>query len=95
MISVFCAKTHESVRENKDTFVRARLDSQSRSIDVTTNNRVLYPVPMKREKTHQFSFSSNGFETKSCNNRFVPKTYLNLQTNPADMSRSINFRESM
>ncbi|KAH0911523.1 hypothetical protein HID58_034844, partial [Brassica napus] len=86
---------HDNVRENKDTFVRARLDSQSRSIDVATNNRVLYPVPMKREKAHQLSFSSNGFETKSCNNRFVPKTYLNLQTNPADMSRSINFRESM
>ncbi|KAL0695355.1 hypothetical protein Bca4012_062535 [Brassica carinata] len=91
--------SHGSVEEDKDTFVRARLDSKSQSINdeanVATKNRVLHPVPMKREKTQQFSLFVNGSETKSSNNRFVPETYLNLQANPAAMSRSMNFRETM
>ncbi|CAN6887764.1 unnamed protein product, partial [Brassica oleracea] len=91
--------SHVSVGENEDTSVRARLVSQSRSntdeANVATKNRVFYPLPMEREKTHQFSLFVNGSETKSGNNRFVPETYLNLQANPAAMSRSMNFRESM
>ena len=91
--------SHVSVGENEDTSVRARLDSQSRSnndeANVATKNRVFYPVPMKREKTQQFNLFVNESETKSGNNRFVPETYLNLQANPAAMSRSMNFRESM
>ncbi|KAF2545491.1 hypothetical protein F2Q70_00020825 [Brassica cretica] len=63
--------------------------------NVATKNRVFYPLPMEREKIHQFSLFVNGSETKSGNNRFVPETYLNLQANPAAMSRSMNFRESM
>ncbi|KAF2559724.1 hypothetical protein F2Q68_00014274 [Brassica cretica] len=57
------------------------------------------PVGSGRRKNkgwiHQFSLFVNGSETKSGNNRFVPETYLNLQANPAAMSRSMNFRESM
>ncbi|KAH0911522.1 hypothetical protein HID58_034843 [Brassica napus] len=91
--------SHVSVGENEDTSVRARLDSKSRSnndeANVATKNRVFYPVPMKREKTQQFNLFVNESETKSGNNRFVPETYLNLQANPAAMSRSMNFRESM
>ncbi|KAJ0257768.1 Dof zinc finger protein [Hirschfeldia incana] len=91
--------SHESVEENKDTFVRARLDSKSQSINdeenVATKNRVFYPVPMKQEKTQQFSLFVNESVTKRGSNRFVPGTYLNLQANPAAMSRSMNFRETM
>lgn len=91
--------SHEIVRESKDAFVRARLVSESQSnnneASIATKNHVWYPVPMKREKTEQFSFFMKGSETKSNHKRFVPETYLNLQANPAAMARSMNFRESM
>lgn len=48
---------------------------------------------MKREKTQQFNIVVNGSETKSISNRFVSETYLNLQANPAAMSRSMNSGE--
>ncbi|CAN8313179.1 unnamed protein product [Cochlearia groenlandica] len=73
----------ETVRESNDGYVRARLD------------QVWCPIPMKRGKTEQFRVIDDKSETKSSNNSFVPKTYLNLQTNPAAMSRSMNFKESM
>ncbi|ESQ34311.1 hypothetical protein EUTSA_v10007936mg [Eutrema salsugineum] len=90
----------ETVRESKDASIRARLDSQSQSINneasVATKNHVWCPVPMKREKTEQFRFFIDGSDqTKSVNKKFVPQTYLNLQANPAAMARSMNFRESM
>lgn len=91
--------SHETVREIKDDFVRARLVSESQSISneasISTKNHVWYPVPTKHEKTEQFSFFINGSERKSSNNRFVPETYHHLQANPAAMARSVNFRESM
>ncbi|CAL9216222.1 unnamed protein product [Arabidopsis halleri] len=91
--------SHESVKESKNAFVRTSLVLESQSIKnetiMTTNNHVWYPVPMTREKTEQFSFFSNGAETKSNNQRFVPETYLKLQANPAAMARSMNFRESV
>ncbi|EOA38023.1 hypothetical protein CARUB_v10009494mg [Capsella rubella] len=89
--------SHETATESKDAFVRARLVSESQSInnEATTENNMWYPVSMKHEKTKQFNFFSDGSERKSNNNRFVPQTYLNLQANPAAMARSMNFRESM
>ncbi|KAF3584872.1 hypothetical protein F2Q69_00027676 [Brassica cretica] len=48
---------------------------------------------MKREKTQQFNIVVNESETKSISNRFVSETYLNLQANPAAMSRSMNSGE--
>ncbi|VVA92370.1 unnamed protein product [Arabis nemorensis] len=91
--------SHETVRESKDAFVRARLDSESQSnyneASLATKNHVWYPVPMKREKTEQFRFFKKGSETKSNNRRSVPPTYFSLQANPAAMARSVNFRESM
>ncbi|AEE30737.2 Dof zinc finger protein DOF1.3 [Arabidopsis thaliana] len=91
--------SHETVKESKNAFERTSLLLESQSIknetSMATNNHVWYPVPMTREKTQEFSFFSNGAETKSSNNRFVPETYLNLQANPAAMARSMNFRESI
>ncbi|XP_010498995.1 PREDICTED: dof zinc finger protein DOF1.3-like [Camelina sativa] len=88
--------SHETVR---DASVRARLVSESQSINneatKASENHVWYPVSMKHEKTEQFNFFHNGSERKSSNERFVPKTYLSLQANPAAMARSMNFRESM
>ncbi|KAF2556510.1 hypothetical protein F2Q68_00014282 [Brassica cretica] len=43
--------------------------------------------------TQQFNIVVNGSETKSISNRFVSETYLNLQANPAAMSRSMNSGE--
>ncbi|KAL1194529.1 Dof zinc finger protein DOF1.3 [Cardamine amara subsp. amara] len=82
--------SNETVGESKGAFVRTNNETS-----IAMKNHVWYPVPMKREKTEQFSFFGNGSERKSSNNRFVPETYLNLQANPAAMARSMNFRESM
>ncbi|CAA7019539.1 unnamed protein product [Microthlaspi erraticum] len=70
----------------KDTTTRARLVSESLRI----NNEA-----KPEKKTQGFSLF-NGFETKGSNRRsLVPETSIHLQANPAAMSRSMSFRESM
>uniref|UniRef100_A0A1J3JJK3 Cyclic dof factor 5 n=1 Tax=Noccaea caerulescens TaxID=107243 RepID=A0A1J3JJK3_NOCCA len=68
------------------TTTRAKLVSESLRINNETK---------PEKKTQGFSLF-NGFETKGNNRRnLVPETSINLQANPAAMSRSMNFRESM
>ncbi|CAH8363927.1 unnamed protein product [Eruca vesicaria subsp. sativa] len=77
--------------ETKDTTTITTL----RSTEDTKN--VVWPkLPTKPEKTTEGFSLFNGFETKGSNRRnLVPETSVNLQANPAAMSRSMNFRESI
>lgn len=79
------------------TTTTGRLVSESLRINrEVTKSAVWSKLPTKPEKkTVGFSLF-NGFETKGSNRRsLVSETSLNLQANPAAMSRSMNFRESM
>ncbi|CAH8364335.1 unnamed protein product [Eruca vesicaria subsp. sativa] len=73
--------------KDASTIPRARLISEA------TNSAVWSTKPERR--TEGISLF-NGFETKGSNRRsLAPETSINLQANPAAMSRSMNFRESM
>ncbi|KAH0919472.1 hypothetical protein HID58_027132 [Brassica napus] len=72
---------------------RERFVSETLSISEATKTAVWSPKPER--KTEGFSLF-NGFETKGSNRRsFVPETSINLQANPAAMSRAMHFRENM
>ncbi|CAN6937941.1 hypothetical protein Bca4012_101438 [Brassica carinata] len=74
--------------ETKDTTLRT---------SEATKNVVWPKLPTKPEKKMEGGLNLfNGFETKGSNRRsLVRETSINLQANPAAMSRSMNFRESM
>ncbi|KFK41379.1 dof zinc finger protein [Arabis alpina] len=83
-------QTEGEIKDTTTTITRARLVSESLRISEATKSAT---KPEKR--TLGFSLF-NGFETKDSNRRnLVPETSLNLQANPAAMSRAMNFRESM
>ncbi|KAG2322267.1 hypothetical protein Bca52824_015480 [Brassica carinata] len=71
----------------------SRLVSETISISEATKSTMCSTKPER--KTDGFSLF-NGFETKGSNRRsLVPETSINLQANPAAMSRSMNFRENL
>ncbi|CAF2061954.1 BnaC06g43390D [Brassica napus] len=83
----------EGGMKDATTITRARVVSETISISEATKSTVWSPKPER--KTEGFSLF-NGFETKGSNRRsLVPETSINIQANPAAMSRSMNFRENM
>ncbi|ESQ28284.1 hypothetical protein EUTSA_v10018679mg [Eutrema salsugineum] len=86
--------------EDATDLTRARLVSEALRVNTKPINQAATSVvwsklPTKPEKKTEGFSLFNGFETKGINRRsLVPETSLNLQANPAAMSRSMNFRES-
>ncbi|KAJ4884264.1 Cyclic dof factor 5 [Raphanus sativus] len=75
------------------TITTSRLVSESLSIKEANKTAVWSTKPER--KTEGFNLF-DGFETKRSNGRsLVPETSINLQANPAAMSRSMNFRENI